>query len=330
MSLIVLSGTTQTDLAYAAINSLVTSSSAQNISAGTWSISPALTAGVNANGVALSITPWTQTCNPAVRVSTSVNSAWALGKTFTPQSMTGLVVGMVVWGTGINLSGANRIASKTATTITLTTNGNTSSIGTVLFFDPASKLTSGTWTPTGTSSSSKITVPVDSTNGVTANMLVSGAGVINSGTNTVKTVAANSITLNTGPNISSNNALLIFTNPAPACTNAYNDFFYLNNTGTIDASSMSITLSSSPLGAITLETCNTAGISSTPVAWNVGAHSCPNQKNTFVTDGISHILPIAAGTNLQVHLLSTTSGATASVSVTIQTSDLRTSLSTNS
>lgn len=318
-ALTMLFGTSQIDLAYASISALSYSSTVQTVGVASWSVSASASQGASAGGAAYGvITPWSQTCSPAPRITKVVASTWNPSKTVvTLSNTTSLIVGMVVSGTNIGSSGVARITVISGSTITLDKGSNTSAIGVVLTFDLAAKTATGTWS-TGIT---KITIPVDQVTGLTAGMFVSGSGITNSGTNTIASVGLTTITLTQGGNTSANNTILTFLSPL-ACVDTYDDFFYLNNTGTIDVSSVAITVTSTPGGTMTIQSCSGT--------WNEPAHTCSVTPTVFVADGASHSMPISAGANVRLRILSSSSGATASVSVAVSTSDLRASTSTNS
>ncbi|MCX6440203.1 MAG: hypothetical protein NTZ91_02715 [Actinobacteria bacterium] len=232
---------------------------------------------------------------------------------------------MAVTEDGINNivnSGTNRITdiNTGSNLITLTTGGNSGGSGTTLYFDAAARIVSS-W------SNSSTRVTVDFITGISSGMIVTGTRIVNSGSNTVSSVSTGNktVTLSTGGNTSPQNTILVFKN-APVCSNTYNEFFSVNNTGTVDVAKVALTESS---GTVVIQSCNTGGVGTPYAAWDEGARTCGGVSNTVVTDGLSHPLSILAGDTVRLRALSSSGNTSTSISVSVSTSDLRSPTNTN-
>ena len=325
---VMLAVSTQTDLAFASLLSVTSNSSPQSISTGSWTVF----AGSGPNSTATGsdygpITPWTQSCSGGGSITKTINdNSWSNGnRTITLSDTSGLAIEMSVTGSGINVGGTpNRITGISGNAITLNNGSNSSANGTVLTFTIQAMVTDSNWTPTGTGSSNKTKVRVDSILLITSGMTVTGTGIVNSGTNTVASTSSSGgskyVTLTTGGNSSAANTILTF-NSAPVCTNTYSEMFSVNNTGTIDVAKVAFTLSS---GSITLQKCS---VSWTEIA---GVGNCVGGTPSTVTaNGISQTLSVTAGGTVRLRAVSSAANASTTISVAVSTADLRPSVNVN-
>ena len=316
---------TQTDLAFASITSVISNTNPQSISSGTWTVFAGFGPNSTATGSAYGpITPWTQSCIGGSQITKTINdNSWSNGnRTITLNNTSGLAIGMSVTGSGINVGGTpNRITGISGTAITLNNGSNTSANGTVLTFGIQAMVTDSNWTPTGSGSSNKTKVRVDSILLITNGMTVAGSGIVNSGTNTVASTSTSGgskyVTLTTGGNSSTSNTILTF-NSASVCTDTYSEMFSVNNTGTIDVAKIAFTLSSAN---VTLSSCS--------VTWTEtsGAGSCTGGTETSITaNGVSQTLSVPAGGTIRLRAASSVSGASTTISVAVSTADLQASV----
>ncbi len=316
---------TQTDLAFASLLSVAKNSSAQSISTGSWTVFAGSGSSSTATGLPYgSITPWTQSCSGGGSITKTINdNSWSNGnRTITLSNTSGLAIGMSVTGSGINVGGTpNRITGVSGNSITLNNGSNSSANGTVLTFTIQAMVTDSNWSPTGTGSSNKTKVRVDSILLITSGMTVTGTGIVNSGTNTVASTSSSGgskyVTLTTGGNSSTANTILTF-NTAPVCTDSYSEFFSLNNTGTIDVLKVAITTSSP---SMTIQSCSGT--------WSEAARTCSGTINSITPSAVSQALPVAAGGTVRLRAVSSVAGATTTISVAVSTSDLRAATNTN-
>ncbi len=316
----------QTDLAFASLDAIKTSATAHSISTASWAVVAGANSSATATGAYGPITPWSQSCTSGSQVSRTINGSWtSSSKTVVLNDVSGLWIGMAVTEDGVNNivnSGTNRITNINtgSNLITLTTGGNSGGSGTTLYFDAAARIVSS-W------SNSSTRVTVDVVTGISSGMTVTGTGIVNSGSNTVSSVSTGNktVTLTTGGNTSPQNTILVFKN-GQVCSNTYNEFFSVNNTGTVDVAKVALTES---FGTVVIQSCNTGGVGTPYAAWNEGARTCGGVINTVVTDGLSHALSVLAGGTVRLRAFSSSSDATTSISVSVSTSDLRDPTITN-
>ncbi len=327
----ILLATFQADLAFASLLNASSYSTVQQISSGSWVVFPSANPSSIATGSAYGpITPWAQSpCNPiagsqltkviTITFSNSRNNY----KDVTLNDVTGLSVGMAVTesaGNNIVNSGTNLITDIVGNKITLAkgTGPGVQNSGTGnLYFDVAATVANSTWTPAGSGSSNKVTVRVDMIALIVVGMSVTGTGIVNSGSNTVAGTSTSSgnkyVTLAMGGNTSAKDIILVF-RTADTCVfppPTYNEFFTLNSTGTIDVLKVALTTSS---GLMTVQSCSGT--------WNESARTCSGSISSIITDGLSHSLPISAGANIRLRVVSSAANTSTTISSSVTTSDL--------
>ena len=334
---------TQTDLAFASLFSVVSNSSPQSISSGSWSA----VAGVDSNvtnadraGNTYSMT-LTSSCSTASAITRVSTGSWASGTIITLTTpWTGLQKGYLVTGSGIfnSYSIGSPPSSSTAriknllpgNKIELDSGGNTGT-GTLTFtiskeVDNVSDFASG-----GSSNDGRIIKVKDSDiTDLTVGMTITG-DIASSGTNTIISIPASptrTFITATGTN-TDNNQYLAFT-PAQVCTST-SSYFTVKNTGDIAINSMSITQSGTSLSSGNTTTWTTcSGLS------DEAAETCSVAPTTILTatsaSGAQQLnVPLAPNAWIRVRAVSSAAGAglTLSVSVSVATSDLRTGINTN-
>jgi hypothetical protein len=337
--------TSQTDHAFAALNSLTRNSAPQGISTATWAAVAGVDQNVTSADRAGSAYPMTLTslCTPAAAITrTTTGSVTGSGRTITlTTAVTGLQVGYLVTGTGIAnsyslntnpSSNSRRIGSfpdgPNGFRIQFTSGTSSSASGTTLTFTIAKQLNRVFDSVSGGSNDRRGIETIETTSDLEVGMTVRGSGINNSGSNTISAITtADRFITATGTN-TDNNQILAFSN-ASVCT--YFSFFTLKNTGDITINSMSITQSGTALSGgdtITWSTC--AG------TWNEAAGTCSGASNSILTttstSGAQQLtLTLAPGAWVRVQAESTPAGASATlnISVSVSTTDLRTATNTN-
>ena len=337
--------TSQTDHAFAALNSLTRNSAPQGISTASWAAVAGVDQNVTSADRAGSAYPMTLTslCTPAAAITrTTTGSVTGSGRTITlTTAVTGLQVGYLVTGTGIAnsyslntnpSSNSRRIGSfpdgPNGFRIQFTSGTSSSASGTILTFTIAKQLVSVFDSVSGGSNDAKGVVFTGSATDLVVGMTVRGSNIASSGTNTIASLpSADRFVTSIGPN-SDSNQIIAFGN-ASTCT--YFSFFTLKNTGDITINSMSITQTGTALSGgntITWSTC--AG------TWNEAAGTCSVAPTSILTTTSSSgaqqlTLTLAPGASVRVEAESTPAGASATlnISVSVSTTDLRTATNTN-
>ena len=326
--------TAQTDLAFASLAAVRTSSTELSITSASWAVVAGANSSATATGAYGPITPWSQSCtntaSPAItkKQTTSWNNRKA---SFT--NVTGLRVGYIIIGARPSSpSTTYRIKAIVGNQVEVDSGGNSpnSSNNTTLTFEVAKRVNGSNWE--NYLGVVDATVNVDeATDDLSTGMTVSGSGITNSGSNTILLlnyggVNNKKITLAQGLNTSADSTILTFDSFVTTCTDSYNEFFSVNNTGTVDVAKVALTESS---GTVVIQSCNTGGVGTPYAAWDEGARTCGGVINTVVTDGLSHTLSVLAGGTVRLRALSSSGNTSTSISVSVSTSDLRSPTNTN-
>ena len=184
--------------------------------------------------------------------------------------------------------------------------------------------------------------------GLSNGMTVTGQGIVNPGVTTItsRSLPNNTVTLSDGPETTSVGAAITFSS---GCTNTYDSFIYLNNTGDIDISKVTFSqvVTTTSSYTMSIRSCNVGGVGTAIAAWTIPAvpatPTCAGTINTILASVVSggtatpttvasYSIPIPAGTSIQLRVLSsfaTSATKTTTISVSVITSDLRASTNTN-
>ena len=332
----------QTDLAYAALQSSSENLTPQGISSGTW----AAVAGVDQNvtsadragsAYAMSLS---SVCTSGSDITKTTSGSWATsGTIITLNDLTGLQVGYIVTGAGIAnsyvlgtdpASSVQRIKTLlSGNRIELTSGINTSVSGTVLTFTVAKQLNKVFDSVAGGTNDRKLIETVETVTDLVVGMVLRGTNIINTGTNTIVSFStSNRFVTATGPNTNSNQIIAFST--APVCKSS--SFFTLKNTGDLAINSMSITQTGTALSTgktLTWSTCSgtwtesTGACSTTPVTVLTTTSSSGAQQLT---------LALSPGQSVRIQtILTPASGSTTlNISVSVSTTDLAPATTSNS
>lgn len=155
-----------------------------------------------------------------------------------------------------------------------------------------------------------------------------------SGSNEISSinVVTSQITLKTGNPSAISGTIFTFT-----VAGCFSSFFSMNNNGSTDILTISITQTTNVSGGATMkfQSCNVSGVGSANIAWNETTNTCPGTVNTILTTvgsgsgtnapqtATQFSLPIQAQTLIRLRALATTSGANYSVSLTVDRNSIR-------
>ena len=207
-----------------------------------------------------------------------------------------------------------------------------------------SSITSYTKTTTSGWSNSNSRVTLNNITSLVVGMTVSGTGIKNSGTNTISAIDVGNkrVTLSAYPNTSSTGTTLTFST-VPVCVSSYDKFFSVINSGSYDIATLTIanSVSTTSGNSIQLQSCNIGGAGTASAAWDEPNGTCAGTINVIMTtigagaganspQSISgYSLPISSGGSVRLRALSTQSGSSATVSIAVLNSDIRSSQDTN-
>lgn len=333
--------TVQADLAYAALKSTSRNVTPQAISTGTWGavagvdqyVTSADRAG-NAYAMTLS-----SACTSGSEITKTTSGSWtSSGTIITLNNVTGLQVGYLVTGVGIAnsypvgtdpVSTVQRIKTLlSGNRIELTNGTSTSASGTVLTFTIGKRLNRVRDSVSGGVNDRKEIETIEPVSDLIVGMVLRGANIFNSGTNTVaELISSNRFDSATGPNTDSNQ-IIAFTSPS-GCTSS--SFFTLKNTGDLAINSMSITQTGTAVNAgntLTWSTCSGTWTESTGVC----SATISSILTTTSTSGTQQLaLPLAPGQSVRIktHLTPASGSTTLNISVSVSTSDLTPATTSN-
>jgi hypothetical protein len=145
-------------------------------------------------------------------------------------------------------------------------------------------------------------------------------------------VGTSQITLKTGNPSAMSGTIFTFT-----VAGCFSSFFSINNNGSTDILTISITQTTNVSGGATMkfQSCNVSGVGSANIAWNETTNTCPGTVNTILTTvgsgsgtntpqiATQFSLPIQAQTLIRLRALATSSGANYTVSLTVDRNSIR-------
>ncbi|MBF8251813.1 MAG: hypothetical protein HW379_155 [Actinobacteria bacterium] len=333
--------TSQADLAYAGLKSITRNVTPQGISSGTWGavagVDQTVTSADRAGSAyAMNLS---STCTSGSDITKTTSGSWTSGTIITLNDVIGLQVGYLVTGVGIAnsypvgtdpLSSVQRIKTLlSGNRIELTNGTSTSASGSTLTFTVAKRLNKVRDSVTGGVNDRKEIETVESVSDLVVGMVLRGANIFNSGTNTIVALtASNRFDTATGPNTDSNQ-IIAFTSPS-GCTSS--SFFTLKNTGDLAINSMSITQTGTALSAgntLTWSTCSGT--------WTESTGACSTTAVTVLTTTSSSgaqqlTLALTPGQSVRIktHLTPASGSTTLNISVSVSTSDLSPATTSNS
>ena len=351
----------QTDLAFASLKASTNNSASLNISTAAWGAFAGFDANAALTGNAYGpITPLSAAVSfcpgvPLYYITTDGGGWDDLGQKVKFQTSgwsNSIAVGMTITlNSGVNPVVSTILAVNYGTReITFSTTGNNPVIGnyadnylTYVVGDASVSccITTDYYLTTdgnGWSNSSKRVGLQTSTAALAVGMTVTGTGIVSSGTNTIATIdnANNRVTLTLGPNTSPNYTTLKFSSACPGAgvkSASLDAYFTIENSGNIAIQTLAITqtVTVTTTNSIKLQTCNVAGAGTASAAWNENTGTCAGTINTIMTTTSAnspqtvsgYSMPLAIGGDVRVRALSTQTGKTATIAVSVTTTDSR-------